>query len=212
MKTIHWTDTTDAEQVRHQVAAVLKRGGLACLPWGGRYRVVADFGNPDAVMSLMQSKGRVHEAPALVIVYDESLLDQVTDNIDPLALKLGRAHWPGPLTIRVKPHGDLPHKLRKQLGGKKSRIGVRIPDDPLLSGLSESMGRPLLVSSANREKKAGDGSSAQVRKTFAGRVDVFVDRGDLTAEPTSTVIDVKDGKLIVERAGAISSDALERLI
>ena len=210
MRTIHWTDNVDTDRVCKEVAAVLKSGGLVCLPCAGRYRIVADFSNPDAVISLMQSKGRVRQAPALVFIHHESLLDQVTSNVDARALEIARAHWPGPLTVRVKPHEDLPGKVRKQLGGKKSKIGVRIPADPLLRSLAECVGRPLLVSSANREKKSGESSPAQVRKTFAARVDVFVDHGDLSPEPTSTVIDIKNGEIVVERAGAISKETLER--
>jgi L-threonylcarbamoyladenylate synthase len=209
MKTIRWADEIETEGVCREVAAVLSEGGLVCLPCGGRYRIVADFRNPEAVIALMQSKGRVHKKPALVFIHHENQLAEVAGELEPRALELGRAHWPGPLTIRVKPHPDLPGKVVKQLGGKKSRIGVRIPADPLLRSLVACVGRPLLVSSANREKKSGDSSPAQVRKTFAARVDVFVDRGDLTPEPSSTVIDVRDGEIVIERAGVISREMLE---
>ena len=125
---------------------------------------------------------------------------------------MARELWPQPLTIRVQPHSGLPSKVLKQLGGTKSKIGVRIPGDPLARTIVSIMGKPLLVSSANRERKAGDSSPAQVRKTFGGRVDVFVDKGDLKPEPLSTVIDVVDGKVVVERPGAISEQTLARYV
>ena len=66
------------------------------------------------------------------------------------------------------------------------------------------------VSSANREKKAGAGSAAQVRKNFLGRVDLFVDAGDLKPAPSSTVVDLIDGKPVLTRPGALSEDEILR--
>ena len=101
--------------------------------------------------------------------------------------------------------------MKKQLGGKKAKIGVRVAADQLLAGIIGVARRPLLVSSANREKKGGDTSPAQVRKNFAGVVQLFFDQGDLPAEPASTVIDVVNGEIVIERAGAIDPAELHRL-
>jgi L-threonylcarbamoyladenylate synthase len=211
MKTISGNDAADPLEVCRSVAPVLEAGGLVCLPCGGRYRLLADVTNANAVLLLMQSKGRIRKAPALVFIDSEEHLALVADHVDPMALRLARALWPQPLTIRVTPHPDLPAEVLKQLGRSKSRIGVRIPGDELVRSLVRTVDRPLLVSSANKEKKAGDSSPAQVRRSFAGHVDLFVDQGDLSPEPLSTVIDVKNGKVVIERAGAISAARLDEL-
>ena len=208
MKTIKWSeaDPTDLEQ---SIAEVLEQGGLVCLPCQGKYRLFADLTNVDAVMHLMQSKSRVRRAsPALVFIDDEARLRQVAEEINPVALRLARALWPKALTIRVRPHPDLPSKVLKQLGGSKSRIGVRVPGDPFICALVKRVDRPLLVSSANKEDKAGDGSPAQIRKSFSAHVDLFLDRGDLAPEPPSTVVEVQDGQVIVDRAGSIPAAEL----
>jgi L-threonylcarbamoyladenylate synthase len=208
MKTIKWTDLAETDAILQTAAEVLLGGGLACLPCGGKYRLFVDLGNVDAVMHLMQSKGRVRRAPALVFIDREKQLGEVAEEVDPVALRLARALWPQPLTIRVKPHPDLPTKVLKQLGGSKSQIGVRIPADPFIRALLGEVGRPLLVSSANKEAKAGEGSPAQVRKSFSAHVDLFVDRGDLAPEPPSTVVQVDDGEVVVERSGTVGADAI----
>lgn len=212
MKTIQWKNDTERDAVCDRVARVLKAGGIVCLPCNGRYRVLADLGSPEAVMRLMQSKGRVRKAPALVLIGSESALAQIATEVDPLALSAARKVWPLPLTIRVKPSDELPGKVRKQLGGAKSKIGVRIPSDPLMREVVDRVGKPLLVSSANRDRKSGAQSPAQVRKTFGATVDLFVDRGDLQPGITSTVIDVRDGELIVEREGTVDEKTLRELL
>lgn len=208
MRTIELNDATDSTELGAEIADILSDGGLVCVPCGGRYRIIADFENADAVIELMQAKGRVKSAPALVFVDGADALGRVTDDVHPKAWNLASKHWPGPLTIRVRPRGDLSPKVIKQLGGKKSRVGVRVPDDPLLRAIVERTRRPILVSSANRPKKAGDSSPAQVRKNFGRRVDLFVDGGDLKPEPSSTVIDIVDDAIVVERAGSIDVDTL----
>ncbi len=212
MKTIPLRTDTERDAVCDRVARVIQAGGIVCLPYNGRYRVVADLGSPEAVMRLMQSKGRVRKAPALVLIGSEAALGQVASEVEPLALNAARKVWPLPLTIRVKPSDDLPGKVRKQLGGAKSKIGVRIPSDPLMREVVDRVGRPLLVSSANRDRKSGAQSPAQVRKTFGATVDLFVDRGDLQPGITSTVIDVRDGELVVEREGTVDEKTLRELL
>lgn len=208
MKTIKWTDSSDVGEVQQAVVAVLQGGGLVCLPCGGKYRLLADLTNETAVLHLMQSKGRMRKAPALVFVADEQRLAEVAEELDPVALRLAKGLWPQPLTIRVRPHPELPTKVLKQLGGAKSRIGVRVPSEPLMRAVVEAAARPLLASSANKESRAGDGSPAQIRKSFAPHVDLFVDQGDLRPLPPSTVVEVRDGNVVVERAGAVSEESI----
>ena len=64
MKTVRVDDATDQGTLSGEIAAALQNGGLVCLPCGGRYRIVADLTNADAVGLLMQAKGRSRAAPA----------------------------------------------------------------------------------------------------------------------------------------------------
>ena len=203
VQTIVLAQEKDLPAAARRAAEAIVSGGLICLPYAGAYRLVADFTNTDSVISLMQSKRRVRPAPALVFIANEAQIAEVAEHVDPLALRVARALWPQPLTVRLQPRGDLPNALRKQLGGKKARVGVRVPAEDLMRGVIDAAGRPLIVSSANRQTKTGDTSPAQVRKNFANIVEMFFDDGDLEHGPTSTVIDVVDGEIVIERAGAI---------
>lgn len=209
MKTIALTPGFDEASLADEAAEVVRNGGLVCVPCAGRYRIIADLENADAVIDLMQAKGRVKKAPALIFVDSADAVGRVTESLSGTAASLAGRHWPGPLTIRVTPSDALPPKVTKQLGGKKSRIGVRVPEDGLMRRIAERSGVPLLVSSANRQKKAGESSPAQVRKTFGRRLELFLDGGDLAPGPKSTVVDIVDGKVVIEREGAIAADQLE---
>ncbi len=212
METIKLDDSTDSRALSRRVADVILDGGLVCLPCGGTYRLATDLTNTEAVFNMMQSKRRARTAPALIFIDHEDRLAEVAADLHPLARRLASQLWPQPLTVRVQLHPDLPRKIAKQLGGKKAKVGVRIPADPLARDVASKVGRPLLVSSANRERKHGESSPAQIRRTFGARVDLFVDRGDLPPAPASTVIAIVDDALSIERAGAIEAETLHKLV
>lgn len=198
---------TDHDFVK-DAASVLRQGGLVCFPCHGKYRLIADLNDPDAVTALFQSKRRVGKSPALVFVSNEEMLRSVAAEIDPAAQKLIKAFWPGPLTILFDAHEALPTKVRKQVLRGNGKIGVRIPDDPIALRVVEEFGGAVLVSSANREKKSGDGSPAQVKKNFVHRVELFMEAGDLRPEAPSTVVDVVGGEVRITRPGVIEESEI----
>ena len=207
MNILKLRDVSDHGEVVEQARRVLERGGLICVPCNGSYRIMCDLADEAAVMRLFQSKRRVGKAPSLVFVDSEATLREVADGVEPAALDLARRFWPGPLTVLFDPNPELPRKVTKALSKANGKLGVRIPDDALCQAIAAAFGHPLLVSSANREKRHGESSPAQVRQTFLGRVDLFVDAGDLREEPSSTVVEVEGGKVRVVREGAIGADA-----
>lgn len=204
MKIIKSEAVESDPSVPDEVAQVLADGGLVCLPCNGSYRILADFSNPKAVTKLFQSKRRTSKAPSLVFVDGFDMLSTVAADIDPLAKQLADRHWPGNLTILFRAHPDLSPKIRKEVEKAVGKIGVRVPDSDLTQKVLGTLGRPLLVSSANKQKKQGSGSPAQIRKNFVHKIDLFVDCGDLEAEPSSTVVDVAEGSFRVTRPGSVS--------
>lgn len=196
-------------ELAEEAAQVIREGGLVCLPCAGRYRLFADLNNNDAVVRLMQAKSRIETAPALVFIEGASEIDQVGEEIPDLARKIASELWPRPITIRVKPSADLPSKVLKQLGGKKIRLGLRTPPSGLVSDVVKAVGSPLLVSSANRQKKTGDHSSAQVAQTLGRYIDLFVNNGDLKPESPSTIVSIVDDNVVVERLGAVDEATID---
>ena len=211
MKTIPLRNERPGREDLEALARTLDEGGLICLPCAGSYRILADLTDPRAVTRLLQSKRRTRKAPSLVFVSDLGMLTSVAGAIDPLASKVAERLWPGQLTILFDAHPDLPRKVVKQLCKANGKLGVRIPDDGPARQVVEGLGRPVLVSSANKERKAGAGSPAQVRKTFRGQVDVFLDAGDLPPAPSSTVVDLREGQLVVTRPGAITQEQIDAI-
>ncbi len=209
VKTYKLDSSTPLVEIAREAAEVIRDGGVVCLPCAGRYRLFADLLNNDAVMRLMQAKSRIKTAPALVFIEGAADLDTVAEEIPALARKIASELWPQPITIRVKPSSELPRKVLKQLGGKKIRLGLRAPAEGLAHEVLKAVGSPLLVSSANRQKKHGESSSAQVTKTFAPHIDLFVSGGDLKPEESSTIVNIEDDAVVIERLGAVDAATIE---
>ena len=53
-------------------------------------------------------------------------LDKVTAEIPPMAAKLAARFWPGPLTLVVPKHPNLPEVV-----SATPTVGVRVPDHPV---------------------------------------------------------------------------------
>lgn len=194
-----------------EIARVLQGGGLACFPMRGAYRLAADASSEAAVERLMQSKRRAKHHPSLVLVADLAGAKGVVEGTGwSTTRRLAERLWPGPLTLVLPPSDLMSSKLKKALTRATGTVGVRVPDDPLTALVVRAFGGPLLLSSANLEQKPGASSAATVQQRFVRAVDVWVDAGDVTPGPPSTVVAVRDGSWELVRDGAISREAIER--
>lgn len=203
LRIINWKPSDSVDVLLAETTPVLLDGGVVCIPYNGTYRVVADFTSSGAVDRLLQAKRRTRGAPTLVLVSAISMLERVAMPLPPLVAHLASSLWPGPLTVLCDPAETLERKIVKAIGGNKGRLGVRVPESTFVRAIIAAAERPLMVSSANKERKQGAHSPAQVMKTFAGRIDLFVDSGDLVPGPRSTIVTTRNGELEIVRQGSL---------
>jgi len=183
----------------------LDRGALVCVPHTSGYRLLADLMNEEAVTSLLQAKRRMRHAPSLVFLDSADRYNDLAEDFGRNARRLTDAFWPGPLTLLVRPNKQLPRKVIKALTKANKHLGIRVPSSPLIRYLVSELKRPVVASSANRERRPGESSAAQVRRTFGQHVAAMVDAGDLQKSAPSTVIQVNDDTLKLVRPGAIEA-------
>ena len=201
----------DAAEHAAQCAKVLAEGGLVCFPVRGVYRLAADARSEAAVNRLMQSKRRAHNHPSLILIASLAVASGVVagttwKNTRRLADKL----WPGPLTMVLPPSDDLPAKVRKILARATGRLGVQVPADPLATAIMSHFGGPLLLSSANLEKKPGASSASAVQQRLGSAIDLWIDAGDIKPGLPSTVIEVTETSWTLIRDGAVPLADIER--
>lgn len=194
-----------AEAVAGAVAA-LKRGAVIVFPTETLYGLGADVSNSAAVDKVFQLKGRHPGNPIPVLVANRDMLLGLVSDVPPLAEKLIARFWPGPLTLVLPAHRDIPRPLVNATGS----VGVRISSQPIANELVQALGHPITATSANPSGQPPARTIAQARTYFGGVIDRFIDRGELTAKVGSTVAAVIGDTIRIIRLGEITTDELQR--
>jgi len=91
--------------------AILQNGGLVAFPTDTVYGVGASAFNGAAVRSIYSAKDRPVEKAIPVLIGDPAGLAKVTLEVPEVAARLAARFWPGPLTLVVHKHPDLPETV-----------------------------------------------------------------------------------------------------
>ena len=82
-----------------KAVGIIRAGGLVAFPTETVYGIGADAFNPYAVARIFAVKKRPFFDPLIVHIGDFSLMEKLCGDIPPLAERLMRQFWPGPLTL-----------------------------------------------------------------------------------------------------------------
>lgn len=197
-----------AQAVLDDAVAVLRQGGVVAYPTDTVYGLAVDATRHDAIARLYAVKGRPAEKALPVIIGDLAQLAQVVSSVSETAARLMAVFWPGPLTLLMAPHPEVPPLLL----GESTRIGVRWPASPLSQRLALDLGRAITASSANRSGAPAALTAAEVVAQLAPAVDLVLDGGSMTNPTVSTVLDVTVTPPYIERDGRITWQAIHDVL
>ena len=182
----------------------LRAGGVVVFPTESVYWLGADATSAAAVARLIALRGREAGKPILVLVRDLAMAETMSPAFPPLARRLARRFWPGPLTLVVPARPGLPEPLTAGTG----TIGVRVPGHPAAAALVAALGGPLTAPSANPPGGEPPRRIDSVRRYFGDAVDAYVDGGELPGG-ASTVV-ATDGDMVrILREGLVSRAAID---
>ena len=168
---------------------MLEKGGVVIYPSASSYGIGCDATNATAAERVREIKGRSASKGMLVLVSDLKMA-KTYGIIDHYAESLCKRYMPGPLTLIVPKHGrKIPDEVNKD-------FAFRIAVHPLAAKLVCAFGKPIVSTSANLSGNAPIYSIAEVRRQFANKVDLILDAGDLPETEPSTIVDVKNRKII----------------
>ncbi|MEX0641449.1 MAG: L-threonylcarbamoyladenylate synthase [Pirellulales bacterium] len=206
----------DARDVVHRAVQALAEGQLVAFPTETVYGLGASARRPDAVERLVQAKGRPGGAPfALAIKSAEEATDFIPD-MSPLARRLARRCWPGPVTLVVdNQHQDgltkhLPKPIR-QLVAPNGTLGLRVPANNTLLDVLRMITGPIVLTSANRSGEPDSVSAEDVVRTVGGDVALVLDDGPCRYGQPSSVVRVKNNHFELLREGVVGESTIKRL-
>src|SRR5271166_6341189 len=126
-------------------AEILQNGGTVAFPTETVYGLGANALDPGAVAKIFAAKQRPAWDPLIVHVADRGMLDRVAVRVPPSAERLIDAFWPGPLTLLLPRHPDIPAAVT----AGRPLVGVRMPQHPVAHALIHAANLPLAAPSAN---------------------------------------------------------------
>jgi L-threonylcarbamoyladenylate synthase len=184
-------------------AAALLGGEVIVVPTDTVYGLAARPDHPDAVRRIYLAKDRPAGLPLPVLAGSLEQVRQLGVEVSASAAVLAARWWPGPLTLALgfSTGSDRPHWL-----DGRGEVALRIPRHPFLLDLLGSTG-VLLVTSANRHGSATPPTAGEAASELAPHVTLLVDGGVLDSVP-STLVNVRGGRAVVEREGAIPAAAV----
>ena len=206
----------DGRDVVHRAVQALAEGQLVALPTETVYGLAASACLPEAVERLLKVKGRASDVPlALAIKSAEEAADFVPD-MPPLARRLARRCWPGPVTLVVdNKHRDgltrqLPETVRQAVTPNGS-VGLRVPANGMAQDVLRMLSGPIVLTSANRSGAADCVTADEVVNSLGSDVALVLDDGPCRYGQPSSVVRVKNNHFEILREGVVGEATLRRL-
>ncbi len=206
-------DEEEMKDAVREAAAMLRAGEVVGLPTETVYGLAADARNAEAVAKVFAAKERPSFDPLIVHIATRGELKDVAvvpEEIVDTVNKLASAFWPGPLTLILPKHPDIPDLVTSGL----PTVAVRQSAHPIFRAIGKELGGPIAAPSANRFGSISPTSASAVVKELGGRIPLVVDGGACSEGLESTIISIapREGKKPVfrlHRAGPITKEMLQ---
>lgn len=191
-----------------RAAELLAVGEIVALPTETVYGLAANAFNAKAVSRIFEIKGRPAHNPIIVHVAGMEMLERCVSDWPPIAEKLARAFWPGPLTLVLPRSAEIPDVVTA--GGRT--VGVRWPSHPFMQMVLRQCGFPLAAPSANPANQVSPTNAEHVRKQLGEKIPLIIDGGQSQVGIESTVLDLDVTPPRLLRPGMIHENALLAVI
>jgi L-threonylcarbamoyladenylate synthase len=186
-------------------AKILRQGGVIAFPTDTVYGLGADAFNPTAVERVYELKSRPRSQQLPLFVADLEQLTVLAEPIPELAQFLARRFWPGALTLVLPRKDSVPPYV-----ASRPSIAVRIPNHPVCQALIQSLGNPLVGTSANVSGRPAALTAQEVGQQLGARIDLIINGGQCPGGKESTIVDITLEPPLILREGLIPSHEIAR--
>lgn len=193
------------ERLLVEAADALRKGELVAFPTETVYGLGANAFLDEAVAEVYRVKGRPQDNPLIVHLADFEDLEKVALNVDDRAIKLFRKFSPGPLTLVLRRHPDIPPRV----SAGRDTVAVRFPEHSLTQKLLRLAKIPVVAPSANLSGKSSPTRAWHVQKDMEYKIPYIIDGGSCKVGLESTVLDLSGDLPTILRPGAITAEMIE---
>jgi L-threonylcarbamoyladenylate synthase len=187
-----------------EAATWIRDAGVVAIPTDTLYGLAVDPFSRAAVARVFEVKGRPADRTLPLVAASLAQVEAHLGTLPPLAARLARRFWPGPLTLLV----PAAPALAGGVVGPDGRVGVRVPAHAVARSVCAAAGQPVTATSANVSGAPATADPDVVERTLGSLVDFLLDTGPTPGGPPSTIVDVVEGAIRVIRPGAIGLDEI----
>ena len=191
----------------HELGRIIREGGLVAFPTETVYGLGGNALDGSAAKKIYAAKGRPSDNPLIVHVADPSEVGKYVETVSPLAEKLMKTFWPGPLTI-VFPKKDI---IPLETSGGLSTIAIRCPRSEATRALIRAAGVPIAGPSANISTRPSPTTAEDVLHDMDGRIQAVIDGGPCQIGLESTVIGLEGDQIVIYRPGGVTLEMLNAI-
>ncbi|MES9979832.1 MAG: L-threonylcarbamoyladenylate synthase [Candidatus Thiodiazotropha sp. 6PLUC6] len=180
-----------------QSVAIIRDGGLVIYPTDSSYALGCHIGDKSAMERIRRIR-KVDDSHNFTLVCRD--LTEISNyaKIDNQDYRLLKNLTPGPYTFIHKATKQVPRRL---MHPKRKTIGIRVPDNEIVSALLQELGEPIMSTTLimpGDEMPLTD--PYEMRDLLDHHVDLIIDGGYCGLEPTTVVV-MSDHQPEVVRAG-----------
>ena len=177
----------------------LENDGVIIFPTDTIYAIGCSVNSSKALDRIARIKGiKKEKANFSFIFHDLSMLSEYTKPLNNDVFKLMKRNLPGAFTFIVEANNNVP-KLFKN---NKKTIGIRIPDQPIITNIVRELGCPIITTSILDEDEVSGFMTdpEDINDAYSDKVDIIIDGGYGDKEE-STVVDCTDNDIVILREG-----------
>jgi L-threonylcarbamoyladenylate synthase len=192
---------------RDAAVELLRKGGVVAVPTETVYGLAANALNPIAVAKIFEAKDRPRFDPLIVHLPNREWLRRIAKlaaGDRQLISKLADKFWPGPFTIVLPKCEVVPDIVTAGLDA----VAVRLSAHPVFAEIVGELDEPLAAPSANRFGRVSPTTAQHVLDELDGRIPLIVDAGPTEHGIESTIVAIRDGRIVVLRRGPITHEQL----
>ena len=217
-ETITSDDQSRYSESLARAAAALRDGALVVFPTETVYGVGASALHADALARLRAVKGRAYDKPFTVHLARRADARRYVGSPPPLACRLARKAWPGPLTLICKVRSPEREEIAREAPSERltdifrgGRVGLRCPSHVMAAELLREAGVPVVASSANRAGNPPPTDLPEALRDLGGAVEFAIDGGKARLSSPSTIVEIQDRNWRIRRKGIIDERTIRRM-
>ena len=201
-----------------EAAWKVRNGSVIAYPTETIYGLGTIIFEEEPVMRIKKIKGLPENKPLSVLVSNNKteMLYELVETFLPVAQRLAKFFWPGPLTIIHECKEDLPGFIT----GNTGFVGIRCSPFSFVNSFLDFVGHPVVSTSANPTGASPATNYEEIFSYFDGMIDgvlineetISFDKKNQPLNIPSTIVKVDAHNFEIIREGAIKKDDIIRTI